>query len=126
MTGYADYRLKFADLAQGLAGLKALGEAGLFDPSQPPMNALGNLRDNSGAIVADPDAATWVGGKGTPASSFTDPDSGEIIQIPARGDGSSWYVDIRSDQASVVFDPSQYGMTVTDREESAEVLGVWA
>lgn len=135
MTTYTDYRYKFSDLAIGIAGLTALGNAGLFDASDgPPTNALGDLRNSAGGIIASPYddagaliAGVWRGGKGTPASSFTDDNTGETVTVSARGDGTSWYVDIRSAIASISgFDPTAYGMTPVDAGESAEVLGVWA
>lgn len=123
---YTDYQFKFSNLVQGLAGIQALGAAGLFDVNALPQNALGSPRDNTGALVADPTTATWVGGQGMPASSYTDSDTQQVVQVPATGDGSSFYIGIRSEVATIAFDPSAYGMTVSDPMESASVLGVWA
>lgn len=129
-TVYVDYRYKFSDLAQGIAGLNALGAAGAFE-TIAGMNALGEWRDSEGNVVNQPYddnqnfIPTWRGGKGTPAQHFNDPEFGEI-DIPQTGDGSSWYIAVRTGFTVTGFDPSAYAMTEVSYEESASVLGVWA
>ena len=125
---YTDYRFKFSDLTTGLNALSALATAGLLDPDGLPENMLGDPRDAEGNVVSlDDRTLAWKGGRGTPAGSYVAED-GTTVAVPPLGDGASWYVHIRSvvPEDQLPIDPSEYGMSVTDPAESAEVLGVWA
>lgn len=63
--------------------------------------------------------------QGMPATSYTDPDSGETVQVAATGDGASWYFGGRI-AGSVSVDVAAYGLTACPAAEAAQVLGVWA
>jgi len=126
-----DYRLTFpvTALANGLEGYAVLREELAPDNAQ---NALGDPRDASGNIVyPDPNAPigtpppdVWYGRPGSPATTFTDPD-GNVVQVPARGDPSLYYVHIRSELPAGEFDPARHDMRDADPKASADVLGIW-
>ena len=116
-----DYLWNFptTGLALALQGLDALRAELSLPPNAMPGNALGDPRDAEGNVVIVPssdepreDSVVWVGRPGT----------------AAKGDPDRYYMHIRTadDLSAVAFDPSQYGMVVTGRAESAAVLGVWA
>ena len=119
-----DYRLSFpvTTLGTGISGLRALREA----EGGNAQNALGDPRDASGNIVyPDPNAPigtpppdVWYGRPGSPASTFTDL-SGNVVQVPARGDPSLYYVHIRSELPAGKFDPTQHGMRDASAVDSA-------
>jgi hypothetical protein len=124
-----DYLLTFpvTSLTVGINGLSVLREQLQRDND----NALGDPRDADGNIVyPDPNAPigtpppdVWYGRPGYAATSYTDLD-GNVVQMPARGDPSLYYVHIRSTQ-DVEFDPIQHGMKDADAVASAQVLGIW-
>jgi hypothetical protein len=124
-----DYMLTFpvTALAAGISGLRALREA----EGGNAQNALGDPRDASGNIVCpDPNAPigtpppdVWYGRPGSAATSYTDL-NGNVVQVPARGDPTLYYVHVRSDQ-DIAFDPTQHGMKDADAVASAQVLGIW-
>lgn len=134
MTAYTDYLFKFpkTGLATALQGFVALRSAGLLGGSASmPDNMLGTLRDVQGNPVSDPATAAWRGDPGTAASSYTDPDTNQQVNVPARGDPTQFYVAIRATDtpeavAAAGINPADYGLTVCDPAESAAVLGVWA
>jgi hypothetical protein len=126
-----DYRLTFpvTALAAGVEGIATL-RAELQSETATPINALGDRRDASGDIFvpADPGTPppdTWYGRPGSAATSYTDP-NGTLVQVPAKGDPTLYYVHIRSEQAAGAFRPGQYEMTDADLHDSAAVLGIWA
>ena len=118
--GYHDYLYRFpvAGLSTALKIIVALGLL--------PENMLGQGRDNSGALAADPTTATWRGGQGVAALAYTD-QSGATVNVPARGDPAYYYVAVRTtvDIATLGIDPAAYGMSVCDPAESLAVLGAW-
>ena len=126
-----DYRLTFpvTALANGLEGYAVLREELVPDNAQ---NALGDPRDADGNIVVpDPNAPigtpppdVWYGRPGSAATSYTDL-NGVVVQVPARGDPSLYYVHIRSANAAPAFDPASHDMTNADAVASAQVLGIW-
>jgi len=126
-----DYRLTFpvTALANGLEGYAVLREELAPDNAQ---NALGDPRDASGNIVVpDPNApigtpstVVWHGRPGSAATSYTDL-NGVVVQVPARGDPSLYYVHIRSANAAPAFDPASHDMMNADAIASAQVLGIW-
>ena len=125
-----DFRMSFpvTSLVTGIQGLRALREA----EGGNVRNALGDPRDASGNIVyPDPNAPigtpppdVWYGRPGSPATTFTDPD-GNVVQVPARGDPSLYYVHIRSELPAGEFDPARHDMRDADPKASADVLGIW-
>lgn len=124
-----DFRLSFpvTALAVGISGLRALREA----EGGNAQNALGDPRDANGNIVyPDPNAPigtppldVWYGRPGSAATSYTDL-NGNVVQVPACGDPSLYYVHVRSTQ-DVEFDASAHGMKDADAVASAQVLGIW-
>ena len=129
-----DYRLTFpvTALANGARGITALRAELQSDTNATPINALGDPRDAEGKIVHPDPAApigtpppeVWYGRPGSPATSHTDP-GGNVVQVPAKGDPTLYYVHIRSSQEAKAFRPSQYGMKDSDLKASAAVLGIW-
>jgi hypothetical protein len=125
-----DFRMSFpiTSLGTGINGLRALREA----EGGNAQNALGDPRDASGNIVypdpnADPNTPppdVWYGRPGSAASSYTDL-NGNVVQVPARGDSSLYYVHVRSELPAGEFDPTQHGMKDSDPKASADVLGIW-
>ena len=131
-----DYLWNFptTGLALALQGLDALRAELSLPPNAMPGNALGDPRDAEGNVVVVPlsdeqreDSVVWVGRPGMAAYTYTDPNN-VVVEVPAKGDPGRYYMHIRTadDLGAVAFDPSQYGMVVTGRAESAAVLGVWA
>jgi hypothetical protein len=128
-----DYRLTFpvTALVAGLSGIEQL-RAELQSDTVNRVDALGDPRDSTGAIVyPDPNAPpgapppdVWYGRPGSPASTFTDL-NGNVVQVPARGDPSLYYVHIRSELPAGEFDPTQHGMRDANAVDSAQVLGIW-
>ena len=102
------------------------------DTNATPINALGDPRDANGDIVVpDPNAPigtpppdVWYGRPGSAATSYTGPD-GVVVDLPARGDPSLYYVHIRSEQDAPAFRADQHEMTDSDAVDSAAVLGIW-
>lgn len=128
MSSYTDYTFKFSDLTKALQAFAALRTAGILGQGDVPENMLGDPRDSTGAAVArDSGTVAWVGRKGIAAASYTD-ESGQTVNVPARGDPTLWYIAIRSTVTpdKIPFDPATYGLEVCDPAESAAVLGVWA
>jgi hypothetical protein len=127
-----DYRLTFpvTALVAGVDGIATL-RAELQSDTANRVDALGDPRDANGNIVyPDPNAPigtpppeVWYGRPGSAATSYTDL-NGNVVQVPARGDPSLYYVHIRSDQ-DIAFDPTQHGMKDADPKASADVLGIW-
>jgi hypothetical protein len=127
-----DYRLTFpvTSLVSGVAGMRAL-RAELQSDGDNAHNALGDPRDANGDIVVPdpntpigtPPPEVWYGRPGSAATSYTDP-NGNVVQVPARGDPSLYYVHVRSEQ-EVEFSPMQHGMKDADAVASAQVLGIW-
>jgi hypothetical protein len=125
-----DFRMSFpvTSLDAGVQGLRALREAEGGDAR----NALGDPRDANGNIVVpDPNAPigtpppdVWYGRPGSAATSYTDL-NGNVVQVPAKGDPSLYYVHIRSEKAASGFRPDRYGMRSSDLKASAAVLGIW-
>jgi hypothetical protein len=109
-SSYADYRFHFPtpDLARAVGAFSALRTAGLLGAGDLPDNMLGApITDGGGNEVA----------RGRSGSA---PDS----------DPTQTYIHIRArvtpaQLAAVGFDPTAYGLTVTDPATSASVLGVW-
>jgi hypothetical protein len=128
MTDYL-WNCPRTSLDKALAGLTALRIELDLPPGTLPGNALGDLRDASGAVVTrtptDPPSATWIGRPGSPATSYTDP-AGKTVTVPAKGDPTKFYMHIRTDKKAEKFDPSMYALSPTDPATSADVLGVWA
>ena len=103
----------------GLAALRAdVGDSG-------PLNALGDPRNATGAIVAPGEPVVWIGRPGSPATSYEGMD-GKSVDVPAKGDPGRYYVHIRADHKATLFDAAAYGLVPTDPYESAMVLGVWS
>jgi hypothetical protein len=141
---FYDYRLMFpiSGLAQALQFLAGVRAAGFMGGSGAlPDNMLGDPRDSSGNIVTAVDANgalighAFTGRPGIPASSYTDPNSGETVNVPAAGDPTMMYMHLRSPvsqaqsaalQAQLNLSPAGYGITPSDPVVSAAVLGVWA
>jgi hypothetical protein len=129
-----DYMLTFpvTALANGVRGITALRAELQSDTNATPINALGDPRDADGNIVyPDPDAPigtpppdVWHGRPGSAATSYTDL-SGNVVQVPAKGDPALYYVHIRSSHEAKAFRPGQYGMKDADPKASAAVLGIW-
>jgi len=127
-----DYRLSFpvTALVAGVDGIATL-RAELQSDTANRVDALGDPRDANGSIVyPDPNAPigtpppdVWYGRPGSAATSYTDL-NGNVVQVPAKGDPSLYYVHVRSTQ-DVVFDPTQHGMKDADAVASAQVLGIW-
>lgn len=135
MSAYTDYRYSFpatqSGLTLALTGFAALQKAGLLGSGDIPSNMLGTARDNTGAPASDPTKIAWRGDPGRAASSYTDPTTNQIVNVPAAGDPSLYYVAIRAETtpAQVVaagINPATYGLTVCDAATSAAVVGVWA
>lgn len=135
MSAYNDYRYTFpatqAALTEALQGFAALQAAGLLGKGDIPSNMLGTPRDSSGNPTADPKQIAWRGDPGRAATSYTDPTTGQTVNVPAAGDPSLYYVAIRAETtptqiAAAGIDPATYGLTVCDAATSAAVLGVWA
>jgi len=128
-----DYRLTFpvTALVAGVAGIATL-RAELQSDTANRVDALGDPRDASGNIVyPDPNAPigtpppeVWYGRPGSAATSYTDL-NGDIIQVPAKGDPTLYYVHIRSALPAGEFDPTQHDMKDADLVDSADVLGIW-
>jgi len=128
-----DYRLTFpvTALVAGVDGIATL-RAELQSDTANRVDALGDPRDASGNIVyPDPNAPigtpppdVWYGRPGSAATSYTDL-NGVVVQVPARGDPSLYYVHIRSANAAPAFDPASHDMTNADAIASAQVLGIW-
>ena len=118
------YNFPTTGLALALDGLAAL-RADVGDSG--PLNALGDPRDPSGAIVAPGEPVVWIGRPGSPATSYEGMD-GKSVDVPAKGDPGRYYVHIRTGQNATarLFDAAAYGLVPTDPYESAMVLGVWA
>ena len=90
---------------------------------------LGDFRDVSGSVVDSASGSVaWKGKPGAAASSYTDPDTHQAVDVPARGDPAFYYIHIRSDvpPSALPFDPAAFGLVPSDPIESAAVLGVWA
>jgi hypothetical protein len=129
-----DYRLSFPTtaLAAGVAGINAL-VADLRSNGGNAINALGDPRDAAGnMVVPDPAAPigapppeVWYGRPGSAASSYTDL-SGNVVQVPAKGDPALYYVHIRSGDLASAFKPAQHGLKDANAADSAAVLGIWA
>jgi len=128
-----DYRLTFpvTALVAGLSGIEQL-RAELQSDTVNRVDALGDPRDADGNIVyPDPNAPigtpppeVWYGRPGSAATSYTDL-NGDIIQVPAKGDPTLYYVHIRSALPAGEFDPAQHDMRDADPKASADVLGIW-
>jgi hypothetical protein len=139
MSGtYFDYRLNFlvTDLALALDGFDALRAELGIETNTLLWHMLGDLRDADGNVVVPqprdigepPDTSVvWIGRSGIAAYTYTDPND-RVVEVPARGDPARYYMHIRTetDHTTVTTDLTQYGMTATDPDESAAVLGVWA
>jgi hypothetical protein len=129
-----DYRLSFpvTSLGTGVSGFRALRDELERDAPGGAHNALGDPRDAQGNIVvfdpnADPNVPppdVWYGRPGSAATSYTDL-NGNVVQVPAKGDSSLYYVHIRSEQDAPEFSPEQHGMKDADAVDSAAVLGIW-
>jgi len=136
MTDYL-WNCPRTSLDKALAGLTALRIELELPPGTLPGNALGDLRDASGAVVTrtppdptkagktEPPSATWIGRPGSAATSFTDP-AGKTVTVPAKGDPTKFYMHIRTEKKAEKFDPAMYALSPTDPATSADVLGVWA
>jgi hypothetical protein len=133
MTDYL-WNFPVTGLPLALDGLAALrGKLGLSE-SAVPLNALGDPRDTTGAIIT-PVAripgktsgvpVAWIGRPGSAATSFADP-TGKTVNMAAKGNPDRYYMNIRSDKTATGFDPAAYGFVTTPPAESAAVLGVWA
>jgi hypothetical protein len=135
---YFDYRLNFptTGLALALEGFDALRAELGIETNALLGHMLGDPRDANGNIaipqprdIDDPPdtSVVWVGRPGMAAYTYTDPND-EVVEVPAKGDPSRYYMHIRTadDHSATAFDPSAYGMAPTDPAESAAVLGVWA
>jgi hypothetical protein len=128
-----DYRLTFpvTALVAGVDGIATL-RAELQSDTTNRVDALGDPRDASGNIVyPDPNAPigtpppdVWYGRPGSAATSYTDL-NGDIVQVPAKGDPTLYYVHIRSALPAGEFDPTQHDMKDADPKASADVLGIW-
>jgi hypothetical protein len=127
MTAYFDYNFRFpiAGLPLALTAMLGLQAYGLLDAGDIPPNMLGDPRDQDGNIVAS--APAFVGRPGTAASSYVDM-NGTTVTIPAKGDLGFYYIAIRAmvDPTTLPFDPTVFGLTPSDPDESAAVLGVWS
>jgi hypothetical protein len=125
-----DYRFKFplTGLSLALEALAALRAANIITSGKLPDNMLGTPRDAAGVAIVDGSDPAFRGGPGRAAISYTDPDTQQVIDVPAAGDPGYWYVAIRSTTppSDVPFDPTTYGLIPCDADESAAVLGVWA
>jgi hypothetical protein len=133
-----DYRLNFptTGLALALEGFDALRAELGIETNTLLGHMLGDPRGADGNIVVPPvrsiddppdTSVVWVGRPGMAAYTYTDPND-EVVEVPAKGDPSRYYMHIRTmdDHGAVAFDPAQYGLLPTDPVESAAVLGVWA
>lgn len=132
----SDYLWNFpvTGLPLALEGLAALRVKLGLSESAVPLNALGDPRDTTGAIVVVPAGtigkptgvpAVWVGRPGSAATSFVDL-VGKTVNVAAKGNPDRYYMHIRSDKTVTGFDPAAYGFAVTPPAESAVVLGIWA
>jgi hypothetical protein len=136
---YSDYLWNFRKigLARALKGLDALRAQLSLDTNAMLGDMLGDPRDANGNVVVSPPPAVgeppdtsvvWVGRAGIAAYSYTNPATDELVEVPAKGDPSRYYMHIRSltGAEAVGFNPADYGLTPTDPFESAQVLGLWA
>lgn len=129
MTEYYDYRLRFPvarlpDVITAIASLRAEARRIIRDL---PDNMLGDPRDAQGNTVSD-GSEVWRGCRGRPATSYTDPDTGIVTNVPAIGNVNNCYVHIRIHvpPARIPFDPADYGLVVVPQAVSEALLGVWA
>jgi len=122
--GYTDYLFKSPDLAATVGALAALVAAGVLAGEEVPANMLGDPQQ----VTVDSGTVTVRARMGWAASSSTDPESGMVVNVPAAGDPTQWYVAVRSyvPPGAAPIDPTAYGLTACDPAESAAVLGVWA
>jgi hypothetical protein len=106
-----------------------------------PDNMLGDKRTSDGSLYVPPDdpnapdTHAFCGRPGRAAFSYTDPISGLVVNVPAAGDPTIMYVQVRSPvsqaqsaalQAQLGISPATYGITPADPAVCAAVLGVWA
>jgi hypothetical protein len=125
MSTYADYRYRFplAGLLLAAEAFTALRLVGVLPPDGLPDNMLGEPVLLNGAVIT-------AGRAGRAALEYTDPDTEQLVQLPAAGDPAFVYVHIRSlvqpEQLPAGFDPAAFGLVATSPDESAAVLGVWA
>jgi hypothetical protein len=122
--GYTDYLFKTPSLPTATGALAALVAAGVLAAGEVPQNMLGDPQTVTVASVT----VTIRARQGWAASSYTDPDSGQVVTVAAAGDPTQWYLSIRSyvPPGAQPVDPTAYGLVASDPAESASVLGVWA
>lgn len=143
-VAWYDYYMQFpvSGLTFALQFLAAVRGAGFMGGAgNLPDNMLGDKRAADGSLYvppADPNAAdthAFCGRPGIAAFSYTDPDTQQVVNVPAAGDPATMYVQIRSPvshaqstaiQATLGITPAAYGITPADPAVCAQVLGVWA
>lgn len=123
MSGYTDYLFCAPTLADAGAALAALQAAGLVGVGDVPMNMLGAPQQ----ITVNGAAVTIRARQGWAASSYTDPVTQQVVNVPGAGVAGIWYLAIRTlvPPADVPFDPTTLGLTPVDPATSAAVLGTW-
>lgn len=122
MSMFYDYRFKTANLPGALAAIDALRTPAILGYADGPDNMLGDvINDAEGNPVLR-------ARQGRAGYSVTDPDTGQVVTVPARGDPALWYLAIRTlmAPAEVPFDPAIYGLMPCGSDESRAVLGGWA
>jgi hypothetical protein len=141
---WADYYMCFpvSGITLALQFLAQVRAAGFMGGSgNLPDNMLGDRRNSDGSLYVPPtdplapDTHAFTGRPGIAAFSYTDPDTGLVVNVPAAGDPAVMYVQVRSPvshaqsaalQATLGITPAAFGITPADPAVCALVLGVWA
>jgi hypothetical protein len=139
-----DYYLQFpiSGITLALQFLAQVRAAGFMGGSgHLPDNMLGDKRSMDGSLYVQdptpdaPDTHAFCGRPGIAAYSYTDPDTGLEVDVPAAGDPTIMYVQVRSPvsqaqsaalQTSLGISPATFGITPANPAVCALVLGVWA
>ena len=121
--GYTDYCMSGPTLADAGAALAALQSAGLVGAGDVPANMLGDPQQ----ITVGGSMVTIRARQGWAASSYTDPVTQQVVNVPGAGVAGAWYLDVRTvvPPAAVPFDPASLGLTPVDPATCAAVLGTW-
>lgn len=120
---YTDFLFKTTNLQTAAQALAALQADGYLAAGDAPVNMLGDPQ----TVTVGTQTLTVRARMGSAAGSYTDNITQQIMQVPARGDPTQWYIAIRTYAVTAdPLNPATYGLTPCDPAESAAVLGVWA
>jgi len=113
--GYYDYLYETTNLVLASTVVEALQDSAHL------ANMLGNLISLDTTVVVR-------GSPGIAAYSYTDPEAGSVITVPAVGDPAILYFTVRTTvpPEDLGFDPCDYGLVPSYPLVNNAVLGVWA